>query len=226
MSFDYDLDFFFGAEHGIVPVVETWGELSYDRDHASEGVGLMLEQFRSSEAFKAFIAIAMYQIQDLEGAAWQLLTERNVEYATGAQMDGLGQVVGETRNGRTDDEYRVALRTRIAVNRSSGRAEELLNILDLLFGDTLDVWLREGTNASLSMDLRNPAVAPNTPAALIRFLRAAKAGGVRLDLVYTEVAHAETFAWGDYEGTTIVGGSFDDYEGQDVDAGRVAGVIW
>lgn len=226
MSFDYDLDFLFGIEHGITPVVETWGDLSYDRDVARDGVALLLEQFSKSENLKALVAILLNQIQDLEGAAWQLLTERNIEYATGAQLDGLGAIVGETRAGREDELYRVAIRVRIAVNRSNGRVEDLINILALLFGDELSVWPREHSIAAMTMELRNPALTPNTPGVLIGFLRDAKAAGVGFDLGYTEVTHAETLVFGDYEGSTVIGGGMDDYEGQDVDAGAVAGVIW
>lgn len=226
MSFDEEFDFLFGGEHGIEPVVDAWGDLSYDYDHVNEGVALLLEQFTSSDNLQLLVAVLMGQVQDAEGVAWQLLTERCIDYAAGDQLDGLGAIVGETRDGRADEVYRTAVRVRVAVNRSNGRAEDLLNILSLAFGASVDTWLREYPPAAIVIDIRNPAVTPNTPGSLIRFLRDAKAGGVRLDLGYTEVAHAETLVWGDYEGQTVVGGPLADYEGQDVDAGACAGVIW
>lgn len=225
MSFDYEFDYLFGVEHGIEPVVETWGQLAYNYEHANEGVDLLLEQFHNSPLLQTMVAVLMGQVQDAEGVAWQLLTERSLDYAVGNQLDGLGLIVGEPRNGRDDDQYRVALRVRIAVNKSNGKPEELLNILSLLFG-TVDAWLREYYPAAVAIELRNPAVSPNAPDALIRFLRSAKAAGVKLDLAYTQVSQAETLVYGDYEGQVVTGGPLDDYEGADVDAGVVAGVIW
>lgn len=226
MSFDYDFDFLFGAEHGIEPVVETWGALLYDYEHANEGVALLLEQFTGSPLLRTFVACLMGLVQDGEGVAWQLLTERCIDYAVGDQLDGLGAIVGEPRNGRADEVYRTAIRVRIAVNRSNGRVEELINILGLVFGATLDVWVREHPPAAMTVELRNPAVTPNTPEIVFGFLRDAKPAGVRLDLSYSIEDADDTLTWGDYEGQDVGGAGLDDYEGQDVGAGACAGVIW
>lgn len=226
MSFDYEFDFLFGAEHGIEPVIDEWGQLSYDYDHASEGIGLLLEQFHSSPLLQTLVEVLMGQVQDCEGVAWQLLTERTLDYATGDQLEGLGLIVGEPRNGRDDDEYRVALRVRIAVNRSNGKPEEILNVLDLIFSGALDAQVREYYPASFTIDLHNPAVAPNTADVVVRFLRDAKPAGVGMNLGYSVVPQAETLVWGDYEGQSVIGGPLDDYEGADVDPGVCGGVIW
>jgi hypothetical protein len=211
VSFDYEFDFLFGAEHGIEPLVDTWGQLAYDYDHAGEGVGLLLEQFHSSPLLQTLlVAVLMGQVQDCEGVAWQLLTERSLDYAVGDQLDGLGLVVGEPRNGRDDDQYRVALRVRIAVNRSNGKPEELLNVLNLIFEGALEAHLTEFYPAAFTIDLHNPAVSPNTPDVLIRFLRDAKPAGVGMNLGYSVSPHDETLVWGDYEGQVVDGGPLDD----------------
>lgn len=223
-GFDYDFDFLFGVEHGIVPTTPTQDGLSYVEDHANDGLDLLLEQFKGKPNLEAWLAVLLGQVQDIEAALWQLLTERDIDNAYGAQLDGLGSIVGERRNGREDEVYRTAIRVRVAVLRSNGRVEELIAILVLLFGTELDVWIRESQMA-LEVELRSETGVNTTPALVIRILRAAKAGGVRLDLGYAVGDPDATLRWGDYEGSDVGGLGHGDYEGS-LDGGTAAGVIW
>lgn len=223
MSFDYEFDYTFGVEHGIEPVVDTWGQLIYDYEHANEGVALLLEQFTDSPNLQALVAVLMGQVQDCEGVAWQLLTERCIDYASGDQLDGLGAIVGETRDGRDDGLYRTAISVRIAVNRSNGRTEELISILGLLYGEDLVVWVRESL-MSLEFDLRNAYDDDAPPDIVVRLLRQAKAAGVRIELQYPVGSPDDEIRYGDYEGSDVGGLGLGDYEGSDV-GGYAAGVI-
>ena len=66
------------------------------------------------------------QVQEVEDAVYQILTDTVLETAEGAQLDGLGEIVGEERAGRDDATYRIAIRTRIAINLSEGTIENIM----------------------------------------------------------------------------------------------------
>lgn len=222
-GFEYTFDFLFGAEHGIIPVADTQDGLAYEADHVGAGLDLLLEQFKEKPKLEAWLSVLLGQVQDVEGALWQLLTERDIERAEGAQLDGLGAIVGEPRNGKGDELYRTHIRVRVAVLKSNGRVEELLAILSLLYGEVLTVWVRESL-MGLEFDLRNEYDENAPPDVVVRILRQAKAGGVRLELQYPVGSPDDEIRFGDYEGTDVGGLGLGDYEGSDV-GGFAAGVI-
>lgn len=75
------------------------------------------------------------QCNILEQTTEQLITERDLFTARGVQLDHLGYLIGENRNGRNDDDYLKGLKLRLAINTSSGTVNELIEILQLLLGD-------------------------------------------------------------------------------------------
>jgi len=73
-------------------------------------------------------------MQELEDAVWSVLTERWVPEAIGAQLDEMGEIVGEPRLGRTDAEYRPAIELRISLNQSGGEPERIIEFLRRIAG--------------------------------------------------------------------------------------------
>jgi len=73
-------------------------------------------------------------MQELEDAVWSVLTERWVPEAVGAQLDEMGEIVGEPRLGRTDAEYRPAIELRISLNQSGGEPERIIEFLRRIAG--------------------------------------------------------------------------------------------
>lgn len=84
-----------------------------------------------------FVEVLAAEVQALEDAIFQLLTSRNINTAYGIQLDGLGQIVGETRMGKGDDAFRFAILVRIAKNNGSGTPKQMISFLKLLTGATL-----------------------------------------------------------------------------------------
>ena len=71
----------------------------------------------------------MTQIQDLEDSSFEVLLNRWIDTAVGVQLDGVGAIVGEAREGRGDDEYRLAIKARIQINFSEATPEDILTAL-------------------------------------------------------------------------------------------------
>lgn len=101
--------------------------------YVADGLNRLISQFDGSPRFRDLVSSYLLEIQELEDAAFPILTERNIDVATGDRLDGFGQMVGLLRGGRTDVLYRQAIKAEIAVLISEGSSEELLNIIRLIY---------------------------------------------------------------------------------------------
>lgn len=105
-----------------------------DRNDATvaEGIALLTEQFKGKPNIEALLSAGLRRVQTLEDEVWIAIWAWVLDYAEFQQLDDLGAIVGQAREGRTDDQYRYAIRVRIRVNRSKGRAEDVLQVATLL----------------------------------------------------------------------------------------------
>ena len=89
-------------------------------------------------ALGAFLATLVDQIQELENSAFSIDEGRQLYDGTtfpafGAQLDGLGDLVGIARNGLPDSEYLTFIIGTIAENNSDSSIPAVVNIVSLLF---------------------------------------------------------------------------------------------
>ncbi len=202
--------------------LEITGPLQRIEDHCADGRASLVSQFRGKPRIEAFLCAFLESVQELDDASWQVLTERGLDSAVGAQLDIIGAIVGEERQGREDEEYRPFLRARVLVNRSHGRTEEMLAIARIVLGN-VSITLREEFPAAFTIVV--DVALELTPATLFRLLHQAKAAGVRLFLEYTLVPDDETFTFAsaaepELDPSRGFGSAFDANTG-----GRLAGVI-
>jgi hypothetical protein len=127
-----------------------------------------------------FLTALVAPIQDLENAIQQLLTERTVDRAIGVQLDVIGRLVKQRREGRLDDDYRRHLRARIKANRSSGIVEEWLAIAELIvYDDDAYYQIDQQGVAGAVLRVLDVAITEAVADDLISFLRDAAAAGDR-----------------------------------------------
>lgn len=93
-------------------------------------------QNRNQIILKALLS----RVQELEDAAWTLLTNMSVLVATGNLLDKLGKLVGEPRLGRSDGDYRVAIKLQIRTLRSRGRATDIIDIITIAAINSIPVY--------------------------------------------------------------------------------------
>ena len=152
-----------------------------------DGLARMLGEYFDSATVKGLIAAPLEVLQDLETSSVGCLLALNLGAAVGAQLDLLGTIAQETRRGRSDTTYRIAIRTRIRTNRSQGQADDLVEVaaifLDVLPGAGA-VDLEEGF-AAVTVSTNEETT---NPVGLMRFLVDAKAAGVSLRLSYWPLA--------------------------------------
>jgi hypothetical protein len=100
--------------------------------HVSAGLKLLVEQFRGKPVIEALLSSYLSRVQELEDELWIVLWGWVLGNATARQLDDLGAIVGELREGRDDTEYEAAIRVRIRINRSKGRTIDVIDVAALL----------------------------------------------------------------------------------------------
>ena len=72
-------------------------------DYETTAVPRLTGQFEGSPKLRAIVAAIVSQLTTLENVADSLMSDRWIDTAIGAQLDGCGYIVGEQRSGRDDD---------------------------------------------------------------------------------------------------------------------------
>ncbi len=138
---------------------------------------------------EALLRSFVLQVQGLEDVFFQILEDTVLGTAVGRQLDGLGTVVGISRGGRSDDDYRTRLRAQIAINKASGTLPEVAEILELVVGNAFEIveWYPAGLTVRVDGALTASA------AEVAGILRASRPAAVRTFLAYTLAPDDETF---------------------------------
>lgn len=102
--------------------------------HRDDALARLTSQYQHANRLRDLVGISANRTQSLEDVLQQLLRERWVDTAIGEQLDELGNIVGEERLGRSDRQYRPAIRLRIELNRSGGQPESVIQFLERGFG--------------------------------------------------------------------------------------------
>lgn len=146
--------------------------------HVAEAPVLFVAQFKDAANMKAFIEIMADQIQDLEDAQFEVLTEvSDLTVAVGEQLDNLGRIVNEPRNGKTDTDYRIAIAGRINLNLSEGTGEDLIAlVLGIVTPNTIEI--ADSGIAHFDLTIQDPITLEEGILSNI-FVQSGKAAGVR-----------------------------------------------
>jgi len=153
-------------------------------DRAEQALRLLVEQYRGSERLQGLIRAVAERLTEVDEARVQLLTKRWLDQAEGAQLDGLGELVGATRQGRDDEEYRLRLQAQVTINTGAGTPEDLIQGVGQLTGAN-QVQVREKYPAAYELFI-NVTSLPADLRALIATL--SPAGVAATFLIVTEDA--------------------------------------
>jgi len=177
--------------------------LTHDPEHVPRGVARIIDRYRYPRT-SALLASWLAEVQAVEDALWQLLTERSLATAEGAQLDVLGAIVGEPRQGRDDETYRLWISARNQVSRSSGVTTEILAIARKLVPAATTVRLEEYYPAAFVVRLGG-AVTLDEGYQIARMLHLAKAAGVLFGMTWSTAADAGMFTMAPTVDTPVAG---------------------
>lgn len=180
----------------------------------------LAEQFKDKANLLAVVDAYAAQIQELEDSGQALALLLSIDPVTsdtssplygigrGVQLDVIGLLVGQKRLAASDATYRLYLRARIRVNKSSGTPEELYAVFVALFAAAGQAKATAEQPAAIVFQVLAPVLDPPTADLLLSFLRDAKDGGVRLLLEWQGVDDAHSFTF--YGGTGLGFGDASD----------------
>lgn len=180
-------------------------------DHYATAINRLAEFIRQQPNFLQLLGAPIKQVQDLETAFQQLLTLRALPNATGGQLDVIGAILTQPRNGQTDNLYRKYLQARILLNRSSGTIEQILEIFGLITSSAA-VQIKEFQPAAFELHLYGAAITPPEVALYTTILNQARSAAVGAQFHWTEYTPATTF-------------TLDGTPAQSLDAGHLSGIV-
>lgn len=162
-------------------------------DHADRAVVRLLQQYRDGVSVPAMVRAATAPLQELEDVLWDIRLRRAIENAEGQQLDVLGAIVGQLREGRTDAVYRIWIRARMRINTGSGTPEDILQVFAAITQGSVQLVLEEQFPAALVIKVGSESIVD--PAELASLLRLAKAAGVGAVLESASSADTTSFAF-------------------------------
>jgi len=152
--------------------------------HQADAQARLLNQFKDKTLIEGLLDALTEQVQDFEDAAIELNLLTDISTMEGAQLDGIGTIVGKAREGLSDTDYRAALEVRIAELYSSGTPEDVIDVFKRVTGATNVLYTPDyPAGYDISGDGTNPGN-------IVNIMAAASPAGV-------EVGLADNLVWED-----------------------------
>jgi len=129
--------------------------VTQNNSHTAEAKALLVEQYKGKPKIEALLASWVDELQEVEDVLFDLFDAFLLDNAVGDQLDFIGKMVGELRKNRSDADYRLFIKARIAINRSNGKPEEILSILRIVSDADARYFLREYQIASLRLRIED-----------------------------------------------------------------------
>lgn len=180
-------------------------EANAETDGATRRLAQYIKGKPNMEALLDAIGV---QGEELLEVLSQLDLDRRLADAFGDQLDLFGAIVGEAREGEGDDAYRARLQARIKLNTASGTPEEILEIFGLIKPSGTSLELRDEFPAGFTLLIGTEAITSTAAALLLKFLRLARAAGVRGILEWVESDPSEVFTFDGTGAQALDNGNF------------------
>lgn len=120
-------------------------------NHTEQALDRLIGQYKELPNIAALITIYVDRLQALETVFFDIIEKRRFLAAKDAQLDDIGLILDQDREGLSDDDYRIILLGRIAEYNSEGTAEELISIYFLLM-NPISVQLIDTPPASFTIN--------------------------------------------------------------------------
>jgi hypothetical protein len=159
-------------------------------DHQVRALARLISKYREATNVRGVVSESTAETQAIEDELWEMFIE-TIDSAENAQLDVFGRIVNQPREGRDDPTYRLWIKTRVLMNRSSGTGSQLLAIFTALVSGTTFIHLEEQFPAALALKMGStPSL---LPIEANRILQRCKAAGVRALLELQNYPDGETF---------------------------------
>jgi hypothetical protein len=168
--------------------------IGHDTQHFSEALQALATPFWGKPRIAALLRAYIRRVQELENDAWGVLGAFDVNTADAARLAILGRIVGQHNAGWNTETYRAVIRAKIATNRSHGREDDLVNVLQLAAGLAEPVTIVTYAPATMIITL-GETVTDSIMTALAFLLPKTRSAGVQLHMFRPTAVN--TLEWAD-----------------------------
>jgi hypothetical protein len=148
-------------------------------------------------------SIISTQSQELEDAAFKLFDRFDIDKVSNVNLDRIGDLIAQSRNGQNDITYRLFLKAKAIINSSEGTIEDIISAWKLLSGAN-KVEILQIFPAAISINA-DVAIDPLLIDDAFALIKNAVVAGVRVDNI---ILFDPDNAFG-FEGTLDSGGFSD-----------------
>ena len=166
--------------------------MTYIENHVARGLARLTESLKGKAKVAGWLTAILGQVQALEDAIEDVREGRDLLFAVGEQLDVWGRRLSLSRGGLSDEVYRIRLRAKLSVNRSSGTLPELLAILSLIT-DERDVAITESYPMGIDISVGAPLVDAGTAFEWLLLIREARMAAVRVFMQWLLATPETTF---------------------------------
>jgi hypothetical protein len=140
-------------------VEETASQAGYG-PHVISGLAKLVEQFKDKVNIEKLLRIILDELDEIEVALTDIQVYKQIDQAYGYQLDQIGSIVGRTRDGYNDADYRSRLKLQIGINNSEGEADRILSVWKTLTNSTI-VSMTESFPAALTLFAQTSTTNPS-----------------------------------------------------------------
>lgn len=153
----------------------------------------LAEYLKGKPNLEAVLDALGVRFADLAAVGTELDEDRRLENAAGAQLDVIGKIVGQAREGADDSTYYRRIRGRILANRSSGTVQEIYEVLALVLPLGAAFHIEDAYPAGFNVYLTSTDLNASDADRLVSFLAVVRAAGVRGIFFWRSADAADTF---------------------------------
>lgn len=190
-----------------------------NNSHVGTAQGRLIEVLKNKPNVRGLINALIGPLEELEGVFWDIRDLTDIDDATGEQLDVLGRIVNQERAGFDDDTYRLFLKARVQLNRSSGTVPEVVEVFQLILPAGGEPHVYQAFPKSFTLQVQGAALTEEQVQLYRTFLAAAADAGARFFFEWSPTTDADTFT---FDGP--VGAGFGDTTDPDT-GGQLSGVI-
>jgi hypothetical protein len=102
---------------------------------SEKAINRLAYQFKNSTTYKLYLEAFLAEQDELALVETQLRELRYLDTAFGAQLDGIGEIVGISRpTGYTDEQYLFVIKVKILSNSTNMNIENFIELIAFVFG--------------------------------------------------------------------------------------------
>lgn len=160
-------------------------------DQVEQGVSRVIDNLVDKENYIKLLTLFLEEVQQLEDQNHLIARQKNLDAAEGVWLDYIGAIVGLPRAGRSDEDYRFAIRTKIGINTSDGTPNVIIDLIKQHTSAT-DVKLIDYYPAGF-ITTNNGTSGENS--SLFELLEGVKPAGVSAEIIWNEGGTRFVPAW-------------------------------